>query len=107
MAQGQQYSTTITATTSGSGVLFTSSATGSEFRAHSVTFINDSSAGSGGVSVNFTTTSGATTSDHSIKAGESFSINAPAPAYLTGLSYVASTAGGSHACRIVALTFLR
>jgi len=99
MAYGGQYSTTITATSSGGAVAFVrADATGISLKATAVLVINDGS--SNAVYFNFTTTSGATTDAYAVKAGESTSISARQGHY-TGLSY-ATTGVGSVACRILA-----
>ena len=100
MAAGSQFSTTITATSSGGAVQFVEPlATGITLNAKSVLIINDGS--SNWVRVNFTTTSGASTDDWILKAGESTSITAPAHAGYTGLSYGA-TAVTSVVLRVLA-----
>ena len=103
MAQGLQYSTSITATSSGGSVSFAvPGATGIELKATSVVVWNDGT--SSDVYFNFTSTTGATTGDHPVKTLEYLSINAPSrKGYYTGLSYVTSTSGGaSVACRVFA-----
>lgn len=100
MAQGSQYSNVITATSVGGAVAFTDDlSTGMTLNARSVLLINDGS--SSAVYVNFTTTSGATTDDYPLKAGESTSINAPNHGHYTGFSY-ATTGVSSVAVRILA-----
>lgn len=100
MAQGSQYSKVVTATSVGGAVAFTDdSATGISLKARAVLLINDGS--SNAVYVNFTTTSGATTDDYPLEAGESTSISAPTHGHYTGFSY-ATSGVSSVAVRILA-----
>jgi hypothetical protein len=103
VAQGLQYDTSITATSSGGGVAFTApGSTSIELKARRVTVINTGS--SSPVYVNFTTTSGATTGDWAVNAGSSerLTIEAGRGAHYTGLSYVSSS-GAAPPFRVLAI----
>lgn len=101
MAQGGQYNTEITATSSHGAVKFWAAGTTTiELLATTVLFINSGS--STQIRVDFTTTSGST-GGYPVRAGESVSISSRAPgAFYTGLSY-ASSAVSSVECRILAV----
>jgi hypothetical protein len=100
MAAGLQYSTIVTTTSGGGGVAFVvPGATGITLKATRVTVINGGS--SSAVYINFTTTSGATTSDVPVAAGTTYAIDA-ARGHFTGLSY-ASTDGVTIPLRVVAI----
>lgn len=96
-----QYATTITATSSGGAIAFTcNESTGVLLKAKSILVINDGT--STEIRFDFTSTSGlAAGAGHSVKAGESTSVTAPARAFYSGLSY-SSSAISSVAVRILA-----
>lgn len=103
MAQGSQYTTSLTATSSGGSVTFTDSVTSIAMRAHYVRIENTGT--SGAVYVNLTTTTGATTNDWAVNAGSSMALVVSIPrdnGYFSGLSYVA-LASGVPPFRVIAL----
>ncbi len=103
MAQGLQYDTNITASTSGGSVSFTApGSTSIELKARRVTVINTGT--SSPVYINFTTTTGATTGDWAVNAGssEQVTIEAGRGGYYTGLSYVSSS-GAAPPFRVLAI----
>jgi hypothetical protein len=119
VAQGLQFSTALTATTSGGAVAFTSpdSTSGRELRATRVVLINAGSTSAAGVHINLTTTSGASTDDFQLAPSSytattgvvpptpdrGVSIDAPRGGFFTGFSYVVSSAGNTVPLRVVAI----
>jgi hypothetical protein len=91
MAQGAQYSGSVTVTSSGQMMAF-------GINAFQILVAND---GSSSAFLNITTTSGASTSDFEIKTGESLALTAVQGHY-TGLSLVTTTGSTTAPCRILA-----
>lgn len=103
MAQGLQYTTSITATTSGGSVTFTApGSTAIELKATRVSIVNTGT--SSPVYINFTTTTGATTTDWPVIAGtsETVTVTAPRGGGYTGLSYTSSS-GAAPTFRVLAI----
>ncbi len=103
MADGLQQSMTITASSAAQGLAFVDpSATGIVLKANYVKVTNDGSSSAAYFDFTSTAASVSTTNGYALKTTESISITCPEGHYLTGLSYVSSSAAAP-SCRVLAL----